>query len=91
MSSSVHNGWVVWFSKNVHMYTHSLIAQKCGYRVDIPCEDVPDGGGAIWIYDLELNESLRQSLLSALQAWSKGTGRKWRIYVSRTDFETIGH
>jgi hypothetical protein len=90
MRGEVHNGWVVEFRKNVHMYCHSLRMTKGGRRYEVPCEDSPLSAGlvAMWPYELQLDEAMFRDLLNGLRAWANSSGLKYRLYKSRNDYET---
>ena len=90
MRSQLHNGWAIQFQKNVHMYCHSLKVSKGGRQYEIPCEDSPmsDGLVAMWLYELTLDEAASQDLLKGLTQWAQSSGMKYRIYLTKNDYQT---
>lgn len=90
MSSQLHNGWTIKFSKNVHMYYHHLCVSKGTTQVMITCEDIPiSDGTAMWLYDLNLDETTFSDLKEGLVEWAEASGMKFRIYTTKRNFETI--
>jgi hypothetical protein len=90
MNVELSNGWAVKFAKNVHMYSHSLEVSKGRWWYAITCEDLPMTGGVIgmWLYELNLDEEARRNLLKGLVDWAGARGIKYRIYISRENYET---
>jgi hypothetical protein len=86
--SQAYNGWVISFKKNVHMYTHSLKAEKNGETYDIPCEDTPFDFVAIWPYQLNLEDPLLQDLIHGLRDWIEQTDMTYRLYTTGDDYLT---
>ncbi len=82
------NGWTIKFAKNVHMYTHSLKAEKNGEIYDVPCEDTPSGFVAIWPYALNLADAILMDLLQGLFDWAEKMGIPYRLYRTRDDYQT---
>jgi hypothetical protein len=82
------NGWAINFTRNVHMYTHSLKAEKSGEIYDIPCEDTPYGFVAIWPYSLNLGDAVLKDLLQGLREWAEQMGIPYRLYRTRNDYHT---
>lgn len=72
------------------MYCHSLRASKAGRQYEIPCEDLPlsDGLVGMWLYELNLDEAVRQDLLEGLTQWAQSSGMKCRLYLTRSDYQT---
>jgi len=93
MHGEVHNGWIVEFRKNIHMYCYSLKMAKGGGQYEVPCEDSPisDGLVAIWPYELQLDEAIFQDLLNGLREWADSSAVKYRLYKLKIDYETNEH
>jgi hypothetical protein len=85
-----YNGWAIDFTKNVHMYTHSLKAEKNGQIYDVPCEDTPFGYVGIWPLGLHLDAPLLQDLLRGLGDWAGQANIIYRLYSTGTDYQTNG-
>jgi hypothetical protein len=83
-----YNGWFIDFTKNVHMYTHSLKAAKSGEIYDVPCEDTPFDFVGIWPYQLNLDASVLQDLLRGLGDWAGQAGITYRLYSTKDDYQT---
>ena len=88
MRSEHLNGWAIEFTKNVHMYCHSLKATKNSSTLDVPCEDAPAGFVGIWPYELKLDDTEYQGLLKALREWASGMGINYRLYKTSDTFES---
>lgn len=90
MHSQLHNGWAIRLQKNVHMYCHSLRASKGGSSHVIPCEDSPLSEGLVvmWLYEMNVDEATRQDLLKGLIQWALASGIKYRLYLTRDDYQT---
>lgn len=86
--TSLRNGWVVDFRKNIHMYSHSLKLSKGGETYDVFCEDTPSGFVGIWPYELKVTDGIRQEVFSALREWATQSGLPYRLYTSRDEYET---
>ena len=84
----VSNGWVIKFTRNVHMYTHSLKADKDGEIYDVPCEDTPSDFVAIWPYPLNLENPVLIDLLQCLREWADKTGMSYRLYRTKDEYQT---
>jgi hypothetical protein len=82
------NGWVINFTKNVHMYTHSLKAEKNGEIYDLPCEDTPSGFVAIWPYPLNLENAVLMDLIQCLREWAEKMDMPYRLYRTQDDYQT---
>jgi hypothetical protein len=94
MSAVEHNGWLIEFSDNIYMYYHSLKVSKGDHNYDIPCEDTPENFIGIWLYQLNLDDSIVRDLLVGLREWiTSQSGINYRIYKSENDYETnrFGH
>jgi len=71
------------------MYCHHLTAQKGPTQVTVPCEDLPRGKLiGVWPYDLELSEATYLDLLNALRDWVTDAGFEYRLYITKSEFET---
>jgi hypothetical protein len=88
LQGTTPHGWVIKFTKNIHMYTHSLTAEKGGEIYDVPCEDTPSDFVAIWLYPLNLDDSVLTELLQGLREWAEQTGMAYRLYRTRDDYQT---
>jgi len=86
--SQSHNGWNIQFTKNVHMYCHSLRVSKEGSVYDVPCEDSPTSevGMVMWLYELSLEENRLQDLAEGLLQWAKATSINCRLYLTTEDY-----
>ncbi len=88
MRSELSNGWAIEFTKSIHMYCHSLRDTKNNSTFNVPCEDTPAGFVGIWPYELKLDDTGYQGLLSALREWASGTGINYRLYKTSDTFES---
>jgi hypothetical protein len=89
MNSQSHNGWNIQFSKNIHMYCHSLQVSKDSFLYDVPCEDSPlsEVGMVMWLYELNLEEMVLQDLANGLMQWAYSAGIKYRLYLRRDEYK----
>lgn len=74
------NGWEISFRSNVHMYCHQLTVSSGGTKLDIPCEDTPEGDIGLWVSDLDSKGKTKEDLISALEAFFNELGSAYRIY-----------
>jgi hypothetical protein len=85
MHSEPNNGWTILFEKNVHMYCHNLIVSKGGFQYQVPCEDSPQSnvGVVMWLYEINLEESIFKDLVTELTQWANSSGMKYRLYLTK--------
>lgn len=88
LQGTTPHGWVIKFKKNIHIYTHSLTAEKGGKIYDVPCEDTPSNFVAIWPYALNLDEGVLSDLLQGLRDWAERTGIPYKLYRTKDDYQT---
>lgn len=89
MSSHLHNGWMIQFNQNAHMYCHTLKVSKGDRQYEVPCEDLPlsDGLVGIWLYPLNLDEATCQDLQQGLVQWAQSSDMKYRFYLTSNDYQ----
>jgi hypothetical protein len=54
------------------------------------CEDTPSGFVGIWPYEFNetVNEAVFLELLAVLRKWARLSDFQYRLYTSKTDYET---
>ena len=81
-------GWEISFTRNVHMYCHSLSANKGQNEIAIQCEDlaVEEKTVGIWLYDLKISEEIKKELQQIILLWADSLEEKIKIYTSQDEF-----
>ena len=84
-------GWEVYFERNLHMYTHSLLLSKNGMKYSINCEWLGSGskdGNAvgIWLYSLDVIDDIKKELINVLSLWASKFPVHIRLLISKTEF-----
>lgn len=74
------NGWKISFKNNVHMYCHHLEATKSGNKLDVPCEDTPDGYIGIWFMNTNFNDKILEELIAVLAVFFQDLGSPFKIF-----------
>jgi hypothetical protein len=66
------------------MYCHDLSAMKGKYKIQIPCEDLPDKEKTvgIWLYDIEASAKHKEELRSACLEWADKMEIRCKVYTS---------
>jgi len=74
------DGWLISLRNNVHMYCHQLTVTKGNTKIDVPCEDTPEGHIGVWVEDLNIDGQNKDDLISSLRPFFDGLGPAYKIY-----------
>jgi hypothetical protein len=90
MNSELNSGWTILFEKNVHMYCHNLIVSKGDLQYRVPCEDSPqsDVGVLMWLYEINLEKTIFNDLVTGLTQWANSSGMKYRLYLTKDEYRS---